>query len=387
MPRIFRQPARVLLAIAVIGSLLWYLWPRPEETVRAAIVGLPQNAGEFARAVEPYAFDFPRDHGPHPDYQTEWWYYTGNLETPDQRHFGYQLTFFRRAIRGPSERQTRSSAWATEQIYMAHFTLTDVSGRQFRFFERFERGAAGLAGATADPAYRVWVGDWSVEQTGPDTYRLRAVEDDIHIDLSLNDEKGVVLQGDEGLSAKGPQPGNASNYYSQTRLRSSGQISIGDQSFTVQGDSWLDREFGTSQLSEGDVGWDWFALQLNDGSELMLYYLRQKDGGISDFSSGTLIKPDGTALDLARDDFQLTARDTWRSPYSGAEYPSRWNIRIPDQGIELDVEPYLQDQELRVSYVYWEGAVRVSGRSGAQPVSGNGYVELTGYHSSLGGQF
>lgn len=377
---------RIILALAMLLSVVWLFRPQPPSAVRAGIVASPHDVGTFERAVEPYAFTFPHDHGPHPDFQTEWWYYTGNLETADGRHFGYQLTFFRRAVQAASQRQPRQSEWAAEQIYMAHFTLTDVDGRQFLFHERFQRGAAGLAGATGNPGYRVWVGDWSVEQIGPDTYHLRAAQEDIQVDLDLKDEQGILLQGDEGFSAKGPEPGNASYYYSQPRLASRGAITVDGQTYSVQGLSWLDREFSTSQLSEQDIGWDWFALQLDDGSELMLFYLRQKDGGISPFSAGSLVRPDGSVIDLKKEDFLLTSSNTWRSPHTGAVYPSAWVIQIPSQQIELNVQPYLSDQELRVSYVYWEGAVTVRGQVGSLPVTGSGYVELTGYHSSMSGQ-
>ena len=187
-----------------------------EPEVRAQLVAQVEPASGFARARGPQALAFPDDHGAHTDYQTEWWYYTGNLEAADGRHFGYQLTFFRSALLPAPERQERSSAWATDQVYMAHFALTDVAAGQFYAFERFSRGAAGLAGAQAAP-FQVWLEDWRVEEVAPGNYRLRAAQDDVAIDLQLTDLKGPILQGDAGYSPKGPEPGNASGHLQFTR--------------------------------------------------------------------------------------------------------------------------------------------------------------------------
>jgi predicted secreted hydrolase len=381
-------PIAALLVLAAAFSWL-LLRPAPAPSASAAVIGLPQaeSTSGFERVTGPRALVFPDDFGPHPDFQTEWWYYTGNLQGEDGRRFGYQLTFFRRAVRPPAERVERSSAWAAEQIYLAHFTITDVNGRGFYPFERFERGAAGLAGASADPAYRVWLRDWSVEQQSADTYRLRAAEEGISLDLILRDSKGIILQGDQGYSRKGPEPGNASLYYSQTRLESQGTLTVGGQPYPVSGLSWLDREISTSVLSEGQVGWDWFAVQLDDGSELMAFYLRRADGSVDPFSSGTYIRPDGSTVPLTREDFTITPRGTWRSPRSGGEYPASWEIRIPALDLSLAIQPLLADQELNLSYTYWEGAVQITGTRAAQPVTGYGYVELTGYTESFEGEF
>jgi predicted secreted hydrolase len=333
----------------------------------------------------PQKLSFPQDFGPKPDYLTEWWYYTGNLQTNDGRHFGYQLTLFRRAIEPPGDQAPRTSDWAANQVYMAHFTLTDVSAKKFHFFERFERGAAGLAGATLTPAFQVWLHDWSVEQIGPDTYRLKAQEDGVAVDLQMTDTKGPVLQGDQGYSQKGPQPGNASLYFSQTHLESKGKVTIEGQAYLVSGLSWMDREISTSALSKGEVGWDWFALQLNDGSELMAYVLRRSDGTIGQFSSGTLIGPNGETRHLTREDFRITTESTWKSPHSGGLYPARWKLSVPSAELELDIQPQLADQELNVSFIYWEGAVSFSGTHHGNAVTGYGYVELTGYAKSMEG--
>jgi predicted secreted hydrolase len=386
----------VVLSTATLLAALAFLDRRSDEGLQAQLVARPDSASAapaegFTRAEGPQPFTFPEDHGPHPDFQTEWWYYTGNLETESGRHFGYQLTFFRRALLPPDQRVERSSDWATDQVYLAHFTLTDVSAGRFQAFERFARGAAGIAGAQSPP-YRVWLQDWSVEQVDAGAgqlgvYRLRAAEQRVSLDLLLTDTKGPVLQGERGYSRKGPEPGNASYYISQTRLATEGTVRVGGESFAVSGLSWMDHEFSTSALSQGQVGWDWFALQLIDGRELMVFHIRREDGSADPFSSGTLILQDGSTQHLQREDFRIVPQGTWRSPHTRADYPSGWRVTIPSAGLELEIEPYLADQELNVSYSYWEGAVRISGQSVEGPVEGNGYVELTGYAGSLAGEF
>lgn len=335
----------------------------------------------YARAEGPEQLVFPRDHGPHPDYQTEWWYYTGNLRTPQGRHFGYQLTFFRRALLPPAQRPERASNWDASQAYMAHFAITDTSGGAHRAFERLSRGSAGLAGAQAQP-YQVWLNDWFVRETAPGSFELYASQDGLVLQLNLTDRKGPVLQGDAGYSQKGPEPGNASFYVSYTRLESSGEIRIDQQVYPLSGLSWMDHEYSTSALSQGQVGWDWFSIQLDDGSELMFFQLRRQDGSIDPYSSGALIAADGTARRLSRDDFSIEVLDSWRSPVTQDEYPSRWRLLVPAVGIELQLTPHLQDQELDLTYAYWEGAVSASGSRDGTPLSGDGYVELTGYASA-----
>jgi predicted secreted hydrolase len=377
----------VVLLVAALGAALVFALHRDEGQVTAQLVASAdgESAG-FARVEGPRPFAFPIDYGPHPAYQSEWWYYTGNLTTSAGRRFGYQLTFFRRALIPPSAQADRPSDWATDQVYLAHFTLSDVGGGGFQAHERFSRGAAGLAGAQAAP-FQVWLEDWSVEGTEVGSYRLSAQEGDVSIDLTLVDRKGPVLQGDRGYSRKGPEPGDASYYYSLTRLASTGTVRVGEAEYAVEGLSWMDHEFSTSALAPGQVGWDWFSIQLDDGSELMLYELRRDDGTVDPYSSGTYVAPDGGTTPLAESDFTLTVERTWRSPHSGATYPAGWAVDVPSLGLSLAVEPYLADQELNVSYTYWEGAVGVSGQHDGQPVSGSGYVELTGYAGSMQGQF
>jgi predicted secreted hydrolase len=233
----------------------------------------------------------------------------------------------------------------------------------------------------------VWLEDWSAEEVEPNLVRLRAAQDDLAIDLLLTDRKGPVVQGDGGYSQKGPKPGNASYYYSQTRLDSSGMVQVGDTLYQVDGLSWMDHEFSTSALAPDQVGWDWFALQMDDGNELMVFQIRKANGSVDPFSSGTLVAPDGSTRHLSRDDFQIRVGDTWRSPRSGATYPARWTVEVPAVSLTLELGPYLADQELNVSYAYWEGAVRISGEQAGSAISGSGYVEMTGYAGSMQGQF
>ncbi|HSQ15704.1 MAG TPA: lipocalin family protein, partial [Candidatus Binatia bacterium] len=247
-------------------------------------------------------------------------------------------------------------------------------------FERTGRGALGLAGATARP-FRVWLDDWSAEGTEASTLpiRLRALEDEASIDLVLDTARPIVPQGNRGLSRKGSAWGNASYYYSMTRLATRGSVRVDGVSFPVEGNSWLDREWGTSSLEKGQTGWDWFALQLSDGRDLMFYRLRRGDGASDPFSAGTLVHPDGSVRPLSADDVRIETLGYWKSPESGARYPSRWRMLLPSEGLELEVVPRIADQELRTSIRYWEGAVGVRGTSRGEPVEGDGYVELTGY--------
>jgi predicted secreted hydrolase len=386
----------VLLVGIILTScvlLLIVLFSRMEETIpqsNLVLAAEQTDAGAVAegymRATGPVALEFPQDFGPHPDFLTEWWYYTGNLATAEKRHFGYQLTFFRRALLPPADRQARPSDWAVDQVYMAHFALTDTAGNQHHAFEKLARGAAGVAGAQAQP-YQVWLKDWRVVENGPEQYLLTASQDGLAIELTMKDIKGPILNGDNGYSQKGPDPGNASYYYSLTRLQTQGSITIDGAVFQVNGFSWKDHEYSTSALSGGQIGWDWFSIQLDDFSELMVYQIRRDDGTIDPYSSGTLINAEGITQHLDWDEFEIEVLDTWKSPHTGANYPARWLLSVPETEIELEIMPHLVDQEMNLSYAYWEGAVSVSGQKDGQPVLGNGYVELSGYAGSLSGEF
>jgi len=332
----------------------------------------------FARAFKPRELSFPADHGAHNTYRTEWWYFTGNLKNPQDRKFGYELTFFRFAL--AAETPVSKSAWRNNQLYMAHLTLTDVKEDRFYTAERFSRAGNDLAGASIKK-YRVWLYDWSATTQGDSDFPLRlyANSDDFAIDLLLTSPKGYVLQGDQGLSQKSPEPGNASYYYSYTRLATQGYISIAGNQFAVTGDSWMDREWSTSALSDEQSGWDWFALQLSDNTELMFYQLRRKDGLPDNNSSGSVVPADNSKIPLKVKDVTIKILDKWKSPHSKITYPSRWYLTVPGQKLEIDVIPLINDQELNVSYRYWEGAVSVIGTKNGKPISGQGYVELAGY--------
>jgi predicted secreted hydrolase len=366
---------------------------------------------------------------------------TANLEAADGRRFGFQFTIFRSALAPPGDDEgpvgevaagegasgaNPASPWSTRQMYLAHFTLTDVAAERFTESERFTRGAAGLAGAWAagntkalppsapgaapPPLVRVWLDDWELAsartvarasegggsaapadaplEVGTDAppgadpswpMRLQATDSAVALDIRLEPLKRVVLQGDRGLSQKGPEPGNASYYYSYPRLAAEGVVRVGGEEIAVSGEAWLDREWSTSALGEGQEGWDWFSLQLSDGSELMVYQIRRTDGVASPESEGVWVAPDGATTRLSAEEYTLTPTDSWESPVDGARYPSGWRIAAPRLELDLDVEPVLRDQELNVTFRYWEGAVDVAGERGGAPLSGRGYVELTGY--------
>jgi predicted secreted hydrolase len=346
----------------------------------------PNDVAGFARAIEPREFKFPDDHGAHFEYQTEWWYYTGNLKTDRGESIGYQLTFFRRGLTAGTP--TRGSAFGANQVYFAHFAITDVNGDTHSFAERFSRGAAGLAGATGSP-YSVWLEDWRAESLNADgsNVRLKAKNGDMEIDLTLKSAKPIVAHGDRELSPKSEERGNASFYLSYTRMNTDGTVSLRGQTVKVSGESWFDHEWSTSALGKDGIGWDWFSLQLSDGRELMLFQIRTKDGGIETVSGGTLVEKDGNVKRLAASDVKIEVLEKWTSPQTKGKYPSKWRVTIPQLLITLDIVPYLKSQEIRVSFVYWEGAVKMSGTSNGVNVTGDGYIEMTGYAGSMQGVF
>jgi len=396
----------LLVLVALVGGYAWWQSATgPTATAAdASLISLlsEEDTAGFTRATVPGAIEFPRDLGPHNDYQTEWWYYTGNLETADGRPFGYQLTFFRRALTPADSEQSvegsdapiqpstfslqpSASSWRANQVYLAHFTISDITDEAFYPAERFSRGAAGLAGAQADP-YRVWLEDWSAEEVAPGVVRLQASTEEVALDLTLTQTLPPVLHGNEGLSPKGPEPGNASYYYSIVQQETAGSVTVRGQRYDVMGVSWKDHEYSTSALSPGAIGWDWFSLQLDNGAALMFFQIRREDGTLEPFSGGSFITPDGEVRPLGLDEWQLEVADTWTSPTSGAEYPAGWRIRIPSLDLELSGQPLMANQELNVSNVYWEGAVSFGGTIGGQPVSARGYIEMTGYFETMKGR-
>lgn len=396
---------RVLLVVLVVlvaaaGVYWWQMNERPAEAgTQASLLPLlsEEDTEGYARATEPGAVQFPRDLGPHPDYQTEWWYYTGNLQTADGRRFGYQLTFFRRAVAADRGLQTadgespsptpesQPSAWRPSQIYLAHFTISDIEAEQFYPAERFSRGALGLAGAQADP-YGVWLEDWSAEEAGPGQVQLQAETDEVALDLLLEETLPPILHGDAGLSPKGPEEGNASYYYSIVQQETTGTVTVQGETFEVSGLSWKDHEYSTSALSPGSIGWDWFSLQLDNGAALMFFQIRREDGTLQAESSGTFVYPDGRTQHVTLEMWNLDVTETWTSPQNGAEYPAGWRVRIPELDIELEGQPLMVNQELNVSTVYWEGAVQFQGTWQGEPVGATGYIEMTGYAETMEGR-
>ncbi len=356
---------------------------------------------QFKLAVAPYAFQFPRDHNSHPAYATEWWYYTGHLQSKDGRKFGYQLTWFRTAL-APSI--DRKSAWAARDLMFAHFALTDEKGQQFYFTDRIGRANLGMNGADTDSKTpRVWCGDWVLKFGGKsgETQQIRArgASDgkatngqSFALDLRQIALKAPAVQGENGVSQKSAGRGRASHYYSYTRLQTTGTLVVGNERLNVAGQSWFDHEYGSNQMDGTQVGWDWFSLQFDDGRELMVYRLRLKNGKTEPYSSGTLIEKTGKTRHLKLSEFQLTPLATWKSPATGATYPAKWRVRLPREKIDLTVTPTLANQELRPSrtganLAYWEGSVVARGTQSGRALNGVGYLEMTGYASPFGQSF
>ncbi|MEX2526043.1 MAG: lipocalin-like domain-containing protein [Gemmatimonadota bacterium] len=380
-----RQAAGVALAFFLLASgwALWLAWGGKAEEYAgptlSAVGALTQGTDEgFARALEPRAFQFPADHGPHPEFRTEWWYLTGNLTDQDGAPWAYHLTIFRTAL--TPEPPEGNSVWATNQIYMAHLAVTDGDRGRHRAVERLARGAVGLAGAQAAP-FRVWVEDWQMgsQAGGLFPLRVQATDGDLRVDLVLDQAKGPVLQGVDGLSQKGPDPGDASYYYSFPRIRTQGRVSLGGVDAEVQGESWMDREWSTSALADGQVGWDWFSLQLQEGGELMFYHIRRADGSPDALSKGLRIYPDGRTRLVTLEEVSLEVTNEWASPVDGTRYPSGWLLKVPKDNLSLRLTPLIPNQEQLLSVRYWEGAVRVEGTLDGGTVTGRGFAELTGY--------
>ena len=336
---------------------------------------------DFEKAIKQKIFIFPKDHGPHPEFKTEWWYFTGNLVSEDGKEFGYQFTIFRTAL--SKNKNNRRSEWNSNQIYMAHFAVTDISQNKFYFQERFSRDGNELAGAQINPL-KIWLEDWQVAQLSNKyifdlpVLNIKVKTEKVGINFILESTKPMVLQGDNGLSQKGKQIGNASYYYSYTRLKTFGQIVIKGKEFNVNGFSWMDREWSTSALSGDQKGWDWFALQLDDNTEIMYYQMRKSDGSPDIFSKGVVVNQNGTSELIKKEVVALNITENWESS-NGTIYPSGWNLKIPSKNIDLNISPAIKNQYMDITIKYWEGAVKVGGIKNGSPITGRGYVELTGY--------
>lgn len=343
---------------------------------------LSGDVAGFAKVSAPRAFEFPLDHGAHPDFRSEWWYLTGNVQSLSGRRFGYQLTVFRNATQAADS--NLDASLSTRQYYMAHVALTDVDEQRYFSDEKFARGAAKLAGARSTP-FSAWVENWRIDGQTSDacdgcmTMQADVSTDEFTFSFELKPIKPLTLQGDKGYSVKTADGSNASHYYSMTRLATRGFVRIADDRFEVEGLSWYDREWSTSSLGSGQAGWDWFSLQLDDGVDVMLYRMRREDGTSDEASSGTVVDSDGQSQRLDADEFVLTPLTEWTSRQSGSSYPLVWRIEVPEMELELELRPMVDAQEHLGVFRYWEGAVSFSGTRAGVPVTGVGYMELTGY--------
>ena len=343
-------------------------------------------AEPWARALAPWSWSFPRDYGAHPEFKTEWWYLTGNLDDDQGNPYGYELTFFRHGLQ-PVPSQT-NSAWAVRDVYFAHLAVTDVRSGKFLFAEKISRGALQEAECSnQDMSARL--GNWSLRRDANSRLLFQAFDPDqrFGLDLSATPLKPLVFHGEKGLSRKSSTPGNASYYTSFTRLETSGHLLLGDRNLTVHGLSWFDHEFSTSALGQEQEGWDWFCLQFDSGEELMLYRMRNPGNHTDPSSSGTWIPAKGPTTSLQSADFTIRALEEWKT-LDGPVYPSGWKITVPSLHLEGEVQPLHLNQELRLKRTgkirYWEGACHFTGTKDGKPLSGRGYTELTGYASPIG---
>jgi len=349
----------------------------------AALLLLQPLTAQYRTALPGYRYEFPRDHFNHPDFQTEWWYYTGNLKSTDGRRFGFELTFFRQAV---SRDPAKAATWDVQDLYLAHLALSDLDGGKFYHAERANRSGPGIA-AVNESLGRIWNGNWQIQWHGSDQ-ELKAVDERFQLRLTLHPEKLPVIHGENGVSQKADGPGRASHYISLTRLATSGGIVLGSNKMEVSGSSWMDHEFFTHQLESSQTGWDWLSLQLDDHTEVMLFHIRRKDGSIDPHSAGTYVDAEGKTTHLRSSDFRLeSVGEKWTSPHTGAVYPIHWSIAIPKLGIALEAKTPLASQELtgktKLSPNYWEGAVVLAGTRNARALGGAGYLEMTGYDHPL----
>jgi len=371
--------------LSILAALVAGAAPPPDPGVLPA-----EDAPGFAQVLAPRTFVFPRDHGPHPEFRQEWWYVTGNLDAADGRRFGFELTFFRFALAPPAAPAAVTdgaeeggasavSAWRTREIYMAHFAITDVGAKRFQYAQKLARGALGLAGAEGPPLH-VWIDDWTLgaADAAAGDWKLAAAQEGYALELELHPLDPPVLNGEAGLSVKSDAPGAASYYYSIPRVAVHGTLLKQGKPLAVQGLAWLDREWGSGGLGPHQGGWDWFALQLDDGAALMFYALRNRDGSRDPHSAGAWVESSGEARLLKSPAVDIDVTDHWTSS-DGVHYPSRWRLRVPSLALDVSVHPVLADQELKTSPRYFEGAVDVNGTRAGRLLRGRGYVELVGY--------
>jgi predicted secreted hydrolase len=344
---------------------------------------LQSLAAQYRTALPGYRYEFPRDHFNHPDFQTEWWYYTGNVKSAEGHRFGFELTFFRQAV---SRDESKMGAWDVRDLFLAHLALSDLDGGQFYHAERLNRAGPGIAGVS-EASGRIWNGNWQIQWDG-DGQKLQAVDERFSLRFALHPEKPPVIHGENGISQKAEGAEHASHYISFTRLDTSGEIELNGKKFAVTGLAWMDHEFFTQQLEAGQAGWDWLSLQLEDKTELMLFHIRRKDGSIDPYSAGTFVDAQGKSMHLRAADFVLEAvGEKWTSPATRATYPIDWKVAIPKLGIELEARTRLAPQELtgktKLAPNYWEGAIQLSGKHGNSSLAGVGYLEMTGYDKAV----
>src|SRR5216683_3010014 len=349
----------------------------------ATLLILSPLAAQYRTALPGYRYEFPRDHFNHPDYQTEWWYYTGNLKSADGHRYGFELTFFRQAVRRDAAMAT---VWDLRDLYLAHLALSDLDGGKFYHTERVNRSGPGIA-AVSESLGRVWNGNWRIQWEGSNQ-RLVAIDARFQLNLTLRSEKAPVIHGENGVSQKADGPGRASHYISLTLVATSGVIDLGTQKIEVSGTSWMDHEFFTQQLEPEQIGWDWLSLQLDDHTEVMLFHIRRKDGSLDPHSAGTYVDAQGETTHLRSSDFKLeSVGEKWTSPNTDAVYPIHWSIAIPKLGIALEAKTPLASQEqagkTKLAPNYWEGAVVLAGTRNARALGGAGYLEMTGYDHPL----
>ncbi|MCS7062794.1 MAG: carotenoid 1,2-hydratase [Methylacidiphilales bacterium] len=364
MPR-----TRIILILPLVQALLDSFIPTHAQTHT-----------QWKQALSPHPWSFPKDHGNHPEYRTEWWYFTGNLTDSKQKNYGYQLTFFRQGAR--RDTPPLKSRWTFRDLYFAHFAISDPSIPLFLKAQKISRAALDTAGSALD-ALHVWIDDWRATEINPSQFRLSADAGNFALDLLLTTKKPPILHGRDGLSQKSTRKGYASHYFSYTRLLTHGVIRIHNVEYPVSGTSWFDKEFSSSMLDTDQVGWDWFSIQFDNDCELMLYLLRHSDASTS-YSGGTWVESDGQKIDISHRQFSVIPRREWTSPHTQITYPSGWTIRVPSLNLEIEFLPRTPDQELSFQLAnrplnYWEGACVAQGIYKGKPIRGHGFAELTGY--------
>lgn len=324
--------------------------------------------------------EYPRDHGSHPDFRTEWWYLTGWLEDPQGRPLGFQVTFFRSR---PPRESANPSAFNPRQLLFAHAALADPAVRRLRHAERSARAGLGLAGAERGNT-RVWIDDWHLT-LADGRYRTRVAAGDWGLDLEALPTQPLLLQGRGGYSRKGPGAAEASHYYSRPQLRVSGTLRRDGRMVRVSGSAWLDHEWSSTILNPAAAGWEWTGLNLHDGGALMAFRIRDRSGGAL-WAGGTWRDASGGVRVFSPAEVSWRPLRQWRSPRTGVVYPVAWRLAVP--GLAVELRPLLDDQELdgrgSTGTLYWEGAVRAHASEGAAGAEiGRGYLELTGYGGEL----